>query len=225
MLAISLCTAQADDAESIKEKLFQAKKTYDSETQKYKKSVEEWLDKREGVARAAGDKKAVDQIKTEREAFLKDGGVSQALPAAMKQQLATARTNLDKSYSTAVKEYLILKDDAAAGAIEKDQKEFRNGSVGLRPIDVSTKEDLQKYLINTVWAWGNMTFKADGSAEVSEWAGFVVAWDAVDRRTVVIRVQKGRDRDKVAVVTFNEEITEAHGFAFGGEKLAYKRKR
>jgi hypothetical protein len=123
ILAVGLCSARADDAEAVKEKLFQAKKTYDAEVQKYRKSIDDLLDKREDLARIAGDKKSVDQIKAEREAY-KEGVVPAMLPTAIKQQLATARSNLDKAYTTAIKEYVRLKEDSAAEAVEKEQKEF-----------------------------------------------------------------------------------------------------
>jgi hypothetical protein len=71
MCGIGLCAAPADDAEMVKEKLFQAKKEYDAAVQKFKKAITELLDKREDDARKKGDKKLVDQIKAERDAFEK----------------------------------------------------------------------------------------------------------------------------------------------------------
>ncbi|MCE9565098.1 MAG: hypothetical protein K8U57_23960 [Planctomycetes bacterium] len=128
MLVIGLCTAQADDVEVVKEKLFQAKKDYDKEIQKFRQSVEAWMDKREEVARAAGDKKTVDQVKNEREAFSRSGDLPSTAPAAIKQQTATARTTLDKAYSAAIKSYLLQKEDALAEAVVKEQQTFQAGT-------------------------------------------------------------------------------------------------
>jgi len=127
-LAVGLSPARADDAEAVKEKLFQAKKDYDAEVQKFKKAITEVLDKREEDARKTGNKKAVDQAKTERTAFEKTGELPVVVPTALNKQMNTARTKLDKAYATAVKEYLRLKQDDAAGVTEKEQQEFQLSS-------------------------------------------------------------------------------------------------
>ena len=64
-LVVGLSAARADDVEAVKDKLFQAKKEYDAEVQKFKKAITYLLDKREDDARKAGKKKLVDQIKAE----------------------------------------------------------------------------------------------------------------------------------------------------------------
>jgi hypothetical protein len=48
ILAAGLCHARADDGEMVKEKLFQAKKEYDAEVQKYKKAITDLLEKTRG---------------------------------------------------------------------------------------------------------------------------------------------------------------------------------
>ncbi|HEV3383628.1 MAG TPA: hypothetical protein VG097_02370, partial [Gemmata sp.] len=128
VFAIGLCPARADDAEMVKEKLFQAKKEYDSEVQKYKKAITDFLDKREDDARKKGDKKLVDQIKSEREAFEKTGECPQKVASSIREPVTAARTKLDKAYAAAIKEYVRLKMDDAAGATEKEQHEFVLGS-------------------------------------------------------------------------------------------------
>jgi hypothetical protein len=128
LLTIGLTPARADDAEMVKDKLFQAKKEYDAEVQKFKKAITESLDKREDDARNAGNKKAVDQAKSERNAFEKIGELPANVPASIKQQITTARINLDKAYTAAIKEYVRLKLDDAAGATEKEQQEFQLAS-------------------------------------------------------------------------------------------------
>lgn len=122
-LAAGLCPARAD-ADEVKEKLFQAKKSYDAEVLKFKKAVGDLIDRREDDARKAGDKKAVDQAKAERKAFEDGGELPAALPAAAKQQIAAARADLDRAYTAAIKAYLLLKEDSAAAAAEKEQQAF-----------------------------------------------------------------------------------------------------
>jgi uncharacterized protein (TIGR03067 family) len=129
VLALGLSSVQADDAEAVKEKLFQAKKAYDVEVQKFRKAVSDLLDKREVTARNAGDKKVVDQIKAEREAFEKNGEMPSMIPPNVQDPLNAARMKLDKAYSTAVKEYVRLKMDDAAEATEKEQQAFKKSSL------------------------------------------------------------------------------------------------
>jgi len=123
-LAVGLAAARADDAEAVKDKLFQAKKDYDAEVQKFKKAITETLDKHEEDARKAGNKKVVDQIKAERDAFEKTGESPQVVPAPIREPVTAARTKLDKAYTIAAKEYLRLKMDDAVEATEKERKEF-----------------------------------------------------------------------------------------------------
>jgi hypothetical protein len=131
LCGIGVCHARADDADMVKEKLFQAKKEFDAEVQKFKKAVTETLDKREEDARKAGIKQQVDQIKAERDAFEKTGESPPALPNSFREPVASARTKLDKVYTAALKEYLKLRMDDAAGATEKEQQEFQLSSAVL----------------------------------------------------------------------------------------------
>jgi F0F1-type ATP synthase membrane subunit b/b' len=125
VLATGLCPVQADDAEMVKEKLFQAKKEYDAEVQKFKKAISETFDRREDDARKKGDKKQVDQIKGERDAFEKTGELPQMVPSSIREPARTARAKLVKDYAASIKEYVRLKMDEAAAATEKELLEFQ----------------------------------------------------------------------------------------------------
>jgi hypothetical protein len=124
LLAFGLCPVQADDADMVKEKLFQAKKDYDAEVQKFKKAISDLLDKREENARKKGDKKVVDQVKAERDSFEKTGESPQMVPVSLRDPVTSSRTKLDKTYNEAVKEYVRSKMDDAADATEKERQEF-----------------------------------------------------------------------------------------------------
>ena len=128
VLFLGLSSARANDAEAVKEKLFQAKKEYDGEVSKYKKAVGEWLDKHEDEARKAGNKKLVDQYKAERDAFEKNGDPPQPIPDALVDAMRAVRLKLDMAYTAVFKDYLVLKKDEAADAIDKEQQEFRLSS-------------------------------------------------------------------------------------------------
>src|SRR5579883_393360 len=123
-LAVGLCPARADDVGTVKEKLYQAKKEYDGEVRKFRKSVTDWFDKRDTEARNAGDKKLVDQVKAERKAFEKSDEQPATMPTAFQDQIKSARTKLDKAYTAAIKDYLRLKEDKAAEDTEKEQQKF-----------------------------------------------------------------------------------------------------
>jgi Skp family chaperone for outer membrane proteins len=167
ILAVGLCPARSDDAEMVKEKLFQAKKDYDAQLQKFKKSITDLLDKREDDARMKGNKKQVDQIKAERDAFEKTGESPQAIPSALREPVASARTKLDKAYTAAIKEYVRLKMDDAAGATEKEQQEFILSSalmLGKKTYLTSLKHSDVKVLKN--WFANDGTCGEIGQAKV-----------------------------------------------------------
>ena len=169
VLAVGLSSVRADDAEAVKEKLFQAKKGYDAEVQKFKKAVSELLDKREDTARNAGNKKQVDQIKVERDAFEKSGELPSMLPATLREPVTAARTRLDKAYAAAVKEYLRLKMDDPAEATEKEQKEFILSSAlpfGRRTFVSTLKPFNIKNLNDNAWAFDKDTAKYKMNGEV-----------------------------------------------------------
>jgi hypothetical protein len=123
-LTLGLCPARADDADVVKEKLFQAKKEYDTALQKFKKSVTDLLDKREDDARKGGKFQLLDQVKDERAVFEKAGEAPSMLPSAIREPIVAARTKLDTAYKNAVKEYLRLKLDELALSTEKERQEL-----------------------------------------------------------------------------------------------------
>lgn len=158
-----LCSALADDADAVKEKLFQAKKEFDGEVKKFKQTIEESFDKREEAARAAGDKKAVDTVKSEREAFAKTGETTAAAHAASKQKIAAARIALDQAYTAAVKDYVRVKLDKEADTTEKERQEFQLSTAflfgkqtfvsTLKPFDIRVggqpfQKDTNKFKLN-----------------------------------------------------------------------------
>jgi hypothetical protein len=123
-LAIGVCFARDDGAEAVKEKLFQAKKEYDAAEQKFKKSVSDWLDKREEKVRKDSDIKMLEQVKVERSAFDARQELPSMLPQAVRDPIIAARIKLDKAYVTAEKEFVKLKMDDAYEATEKERQQF-----------------------------------------------------------------------------------------------------
>jgi hypothetical protein len=159
LLAISLYPARADDADAVKEKLFQAKKEYDTELQKFKKAVTELLDKREEEARKTGKLKLVDQLKVEREAFEKSDGTPSMIPALVHESVIAARTKLDTAYKSAVKEYLRLKLDDAVESTEKERKEFLIAGAFL----YGKRTYLAKLAPSDIRVWSKHEYEKDAS--------------------------------------------------------------
>ncbi len=120
-----LAVAQTvDDAESLafaKKKLDVAKKAYQTEADAFVKSIEASFDGREAAAREVANKKLVEQVKKERDAFKKWGD----LPAkAERTKVVESRARLAEAYLEAARDYLRLKRDDAVEAVEKEHREF-----------------------------------------------------------------------------------------------------
>lgn len=147
----ALSPARADDVEVVKEKLFQSKQEYDADQRKFKKAVTDWFDKREEEARKAGDKKKVDQIKSERTSFDMTGEIPRLLPAPVRDTMIVARSKLDRAYSAAVKDFVRFKADGTAEATEKERQSVLVASAllygkrthlsTLKPFDIKAERD------------------------------------------------------------------------------------
>ena len=122
--AIAAAPGQADDVEAVRGKLQKAREEYDGEVQKFNKAVASSLDAREEVARAKTSKKMVDEIKAQRKAFEGDGELPPLVPPGAYTQIRLAVSKLDKAHADAVKELVRQKHDAAAEAVEKEQRRF-----------------------------------------------------------------------------------------------------
>ena len=117
------CAARAEDKDPVLEKLFKAKETYDTEIQQVRKAVKDGLDQREAAARKAGDKKALDQIKEDRQIF-EDDELPRSAPAALRQRQERAVKALETAYADAVKAYTKAKKDKEAASVEEAWKAF-----------------------------------------------------------------------------------------------------
>jgi hypothetical protein len=239
LAALGLCLALglAGNARSEEpdEALKKAKKSYYEATDKTRTTLLEGFASATKAATASGSLDVVKALQAEKEAFESSGKLPtsprmKAAVAAYHVTLKQATTALERAFEQAVKDFTKAGKLAQADAAQAELKEFRSRAPAthLRPADVTTKEDLHRYLSGTSWVWGNATLKPDGTVEAKEpgWVGLVIRWEAVDRRTVVLRIEQGRDRDLMAVLTFAEDLTEFRGFDFNGKDRlpAYKRK-
>lgn len=125
---LSVCgIAFATDEDPIKKKLDAAKRAYESELESFGKSVIEWLDKREELARKDGNKKQVDLIKSERAAFQNEGELPKDLPITVRRKATIAKATIEAAYAAAVKEYTKARQDDEASDVEKELADFKAG--------------------------------------------------------------------------------------------------
>ena len=104
----------------IEDKLNKAKVEFDNEYDLYKKSVFTHFDELEELARKNGSKARVDQIKKERLAFETLGELPKNIPPILSLKFSTIRSNLEKSYKTAIQEFTKIKKDDEADSAENE---------------------------------------------------------------------------------------------------------
>lgn len=126
------CAAPAAQPDPTKAKLDKLRAAYETELSAAEKSIGAQLDRAEAAARKAGDKKALDRIKGERELFELANVFPKSLPGGTTQKLSAAHKALDTALAGAVKEYTKANRDAEAEAAEKELAALK-GAAGLRP--------------------------------------------------------------------------------------------
>jgi hypothetical protein len=146
-----LVTSVRADSDSTRMKLDEAKAAYEASSEKYRAAVGVWLDKRESSARDKGDKKLVDQVKAERQAFDERGELPPGAPVVLKSRLASARSALDSAYKAAVREHTRAKRDEEAAAVEKEWDLFK--AAGVRPADAAKCGEKYFKVFETPLSW------------------------------------------------------------------------
>lgn len=87
--------------------------------------------------------------------------------------------------------------------------------------------ELRQYLNNTLWQWdgdGGETvfFNENGGVENDGWTKrhLITRWEVIDRRTVLLKIERGRSRDLYAILTFKEDLSSFDGWNFhGGSRI------
>lgn len=91
---------------------------------------------------------------------------------------------------------------------------------------------LKTALNNTLWQWDGtfgeqIFFKENGNVEHEGWTqrGLVTIWKPIDRRTVLFKIEQGRNTDLYAILIFNEELNSFTGQNFHqGSELRLSKK-
>lgn len=88
------------------------------------------------------------------------------------------------------------------------------------PTPPDSKNDLRQHLAGSRWQWArsqSLVLKDDGYADLPGIAGqppLLVKWEPIDRRTVMLAVEQGRNEDRLALLQFAEDLSEFTGFNF-----------
>jgi hypothetical protein len=82
--------------------------------------------------------------------------------------------------------------------------------------EVNSAEALHNFLLTKMC--GNTSFLPNGLVRDPGWdgRGLVTSWEAVDRRTVIMRIERGRSDNKTAVLMFSEGLKRSHSIDFEG---------
>lgn len=86
------------------------------------------------------------------------------------------------------------------------------------PNDVAA---LQASLVGTAWQWTpteTIQFNADGTVTNAGWPGLTTTWKVIDRRTVLLFIERGRSNDRYAILSFTPDASAYSAYGFGGEQ-------
>jgi hypothetical protein len=198
-------TGWARQDDPVKGKLDKAKTAYDEQVDKLRDGLLKTLQDKEEAARKKGDKKLVDQIKGEREAFESSGELPKSVPTAnYLRDYKQARSTLELAYTTAVKEYTKAKKDDEAAAVEKDLAAFKEDATqpGATLAVLLTKDSL--------WTGARRTATAKGKVSENPFRMTIASRDGKGFKGEIV-IDKTRKYDI-------EGIVEGNKIAFATEK-------
>jgi hypothetical protein len=116
---------RADDQDPVAARLEMAKSAYETEIEAVRRQAVAYLDVKEAKARAAGDKKTLDEVTAERRAFDTKSEMPKDVPPAVGTRVESARVTVGIAYEAAVRDYTRAKMDKRAAAVESEWKDFQ----------------------------------------------------------------------------------------------------
>jgi tRNA A-37 threonylcarbamoyl transferase component Bud32 len=117
------------ETDPIKARLDKAREAYEADYEKLRKEMLDSFQEKEDAARKDGNKKVVDQVKTEREAFENRNQLPRVVPSAPYEQgLKKAVVAMETAYEAAIKEYTRANEDAKGRSVEEELKQFKKDS-------------------------------------------------------------------------------------------------
>jgi hypothetical protein len=123
MLTLSFRTTLADD--NIAKTLDLAEERYESDLAEIDTLVLKWFDEQETRVRKTGKKEAVDKVLAERDAFSKNGEISESIPVSIVRKRTHAEQRLVFAFERAVSEYIKRKEDILASKTQDELKALR----------------------------------------------------------------------------------------------------
>ena len=211
----TVSSAQDQTSDPAKETLDKAKAEYDAAIVKLQQSVLDSLQKKEDAARKDGDKKLVDQLKAERQAFEDKGELPKTVNAlAYQKGLKQTRMAMEAAYRQAVKDYLQAKMDAKADFVSEQLKEFQketttvvppppvltNGSWEGKKVNLPKGDDLSFVL--KVAEVNGRNFTGNISVDKGKYT-FAVTGQVIGERIVLTTEKKG-----LAQQTFDGKVSK-----------------
>lgn len=249
-IALGALFASAQDAgeegDPILATLDEAKVAYSSAIEDARKLLLDAYDAEIEKVAKTGDFELVQKLQSERSEFEEEGKTSttarmRSATSDYQRAIRAATSTLSDAFETAITESTKALQLEQAEAIQQELNDFKENRESLTtasrtkpdapptPAEITTKEQLKTFLLGTDWSWETeqVRLKPDGFVENKGWdsRGLVTRWEAIDARTVLFVIEKGRGNDRIAVLRFSDDLTEYNGYDFVAKPLlSMKRK-
>jgi hypothetical protein len=247
-LGSQFATAQdtGEDADPILAALDEAKSTYSSAIDDARELLLDAYDAEIEKVAKTGDLELVQKLQAERTEFEEEGQTSttarmRSASSDYNRALRAAASALSDAFETAITESTKTLQLEQAAAFQQEWDDFKADRESLTtttrtkpdapptPAEITTKEQLKAHLLGTDWSWEmeQVRLKPDGFVENKGWdaRGLVTRWEAIDARTVLFVIEKGRGNDRIAVLRFTDDLTQYNGYDFVAKPLlSMKRK-
>jgi len=167
----------------------------------------------------------------------KPPGQLESVRADYRKVLEKIQVSNDAAVKLAAEDYkrqlvLLLDAETKAGRLDAAllvRDEIANIDASTGPnTKLATKAALKKALGGTKWKWDEspLILQSDGLAKHPGWdaSKIVTKWEVVDRRTVILIIEKGRNINRYAILEFSESLDEFKGFDFEQGRLEVKKR-
>jgi hypothetical protein len=140
------------------------------------------------------------------------------------ERTSAARTDRLKGLKLLLDQSMEKKDLETAVQLRDKIKAGEAELAAAAPVDkkaaASAQAALEKALRGTSWQWGEevITFQANGTVANPGWTanGLVTSWKAIDRRTVLFFIERGRPQNRYAILMFSPNLDSYSGLGFEG---------
>jgi hypothetical protein len=208
-----------------------AKAVHKKELERLRKVLLDTIDK---IIKQENDNgRPIDYLLKERRGF-EANGVPPLLPKlldASKEYTAGQRTAdgvLIKALESASEAYSRAGQKKEAAQLQDELARLKPRPKPTGPV-VETKDDLRNFLTSTSWVWnkgGIVSLKPDGVVSHPGWdsSGWIMKWEAVDRRIFKMTITKGSGTGgtatgRIAVLQLTESLSEFAGRDFDGTTI------